>query len=179
MSELPLKVLFIDRDGTIIFEPDDFQVDDLSKVKFVPNVIGTLKELKNEGYELVMVSNQDGLGTESFPEAQFEACQQFMLDTLSSEDVTFKEIFICAHFENDKCDCRKPKTGLLSEFLTHNNIDTSRSYVIGDRDTDLQLAQKINLPGIKIDPKKENAWLEIKKEIMSLDKKSSVNRKTN
>ena len=179
MSELPLKVLFIDRDGTIIFEPDDFQVDDLSKVKFVPNVIGTLKELKNEGYELVMVSNQDGLGTESFPEARFEACQQFMLDTLSSEDVTFKEIFICAHFENDKCDCRKPKTGLLSEFLTHNNIDTSRSYVIGDRDTDLQLAQKINLPGIKIDPKKENAWLEIKQEIMSLDKKSSVNRKTN
>ena len=179
MSELPLKVLFIDRDGTIIFEPDDFQVDDLSKVKFVPNVIGTLKELKNEGYELVMVSNQDGLGTESFPEAQFESCQQFMLDTLSSEDVTFKEIFICAHFENDKCDCRKPKTGLLSEFLTHNNIDTSRSYVIGDRDTDLQLAQKINLPGIKIDPKKENAWLEIKKEIMNLDKKSSVNRKTN
>ena len=72
---------------------EDFQVDALSKVKFVPNVIGTLKELKNEGYELVMVSNQDGLGTESFPEAQFESCQQFMLDTLSSEDVTFKEIF--------------------------------------------------------------------------------------
>ena len=69
-------------------------------MKFVPNVIGVLNDLRNEGYELVMVSNQDGLGTESFPRAQFEACQQFMLDTLSSEDVTFKEIFICPHFEN-------------------------------------------------------------------------------
>ena len=124
MNELPLKVLFIDRDGTIIYEPDDFQVDDLKKVKFVPNVIRVLNELRNEGYELVMVSNQDGLGTESFPQEQFELCQNFMLNTLYSEGVSFREILICPHFETDNCDCRKPKIGLLSEFLTHNNIDT-------------------------------------------------------
>ena len=94
MNELPLKVLFIDRDGTIIYEPDDFQVDDLKKVKFVPNVIRVLNELRNEGYQLVMVSNQDGLGTESFPQEQFELCQNFMLNTLYSEGVLFREIFI-------------------------------------------------------------------------------------
>ena len=82
MNELPLKVLFIDRDGTMIFEPNDFQVDDLSKVKFVPNVISVLKELSEVGYELIMVSNQDGLGTKSFPTEQFEVCQRFMLNTL-------------------------------------------------------------------------------------------------
>ena len=179
MNELPIKVLFIDRDGTIILEPDDFQVDDLRKVKFLSDVISVLKELRQEGYELVMVSNQDGLGTKSFPEELFRVCQQFMLDTLSSEGVVFKEIFICPHFENDNCECRKPKAGLLSEFLTHNNIDTSRSYVIGDRETDMQLAEKINLPGIKIDPSIENAWQEIKKEILSFDKKITVSRSTN
>ena len=179
MNELPLKVLFIDRDGTIIYEPEDFQIDDLKKVKFVPGVITVLKELINEGYELVLVSNQDGLGTESFPEEQFELCQNFMLNTLSSEGVTFREIFICPHFENDNCDCRKPKTGLLSEFLTHNNIDTARSYVIGDRGTDIELANKINLPGIKINPNKENAWMQIKDDILHSDSKVSVTRRTN
>ncbi len=179
MNELPLKVLFIDRDGTMIFEPNDFQVDDLSKVKFVPNVISVLKELSEVGYELIMVSNQDGLGTKSFPTEQFEVYQRFMLDTLSSEGITFKKIFICPHLEDDNCECRKPKAGLLSEFLTHNNIDTSRSYVIGDRKTDMQLAERISLSGIKIDPSKRNAWLEIKKEILSLDKKITVSRATN
>ena len=179
MNELPIKVLFIDRDGTIIQEPDDFQVDDLRKVKFIPNVISALKELSQEGYQLVMVSNQDGLGTKSFPEEQFKLCQEFMLDTLSSEGVTFKEIFICPHFESDNCECRKPKTGLLSEFLTHNNIDTSRSYVIGDRETDMQLAEKMSIAGIKIDPNKANAWKEIKKEILSIDRKITVSRATN
>ena len=179
MNELPLKVLFIDRDGTIIYEPDDFQVDDLKKVKFVPNVIRVLNELRNEGYELVMVSNQDGLGTESFPQEQFELCQNFMLNTLYSEGVSFREIFICPHFETDNCDCRKPKIGLLSEFLTHNNIDTSRSYVIGDRDTDIELANKLKLPGIKIDPHNENAWIQIKEDILSSDSKATVTRTTN
>ena len=179
MSESPIKIIFIDRDGTIIFEPDDFQVDDLNKVKFVPNVISVLKELQDEGYELVMVSNQDGLGTKSFPQDEFDSCQKFIINTLSSEGVEFREIFICPHFEKDNCDCRKPQAGLLSEFLTHQNIDTSRSYVIGDRDTDLLLAEKINLTGIKIDPFRADAWTEIKSDILSLDKKITVNRKTN
>ena len=94
MSESPIKIIFIDRDGTIIFEPDDFQVDDLNKVKFVPNVISVLKELQDEGYELVMVSNQDGLGTKSFPQDEFDSCQKFIINTLSSEGVEFREIFI-------------------------------------------------------------------------------------
>ena len=161
MNNQSQKILFIDRDGTLIYEPEDFQVDLLSKISLVPSVIEALTKLKDSGYLLVMVTNQDGLGTESFPEADFQKCQNFLIDLLSSQNITFESIFICPHFESDQCDCRKPRTGLLTQFLVDRNIDKARSYVIGDRDTDLQLADNLGLQGIKINPKTEGEWIRI------------------
>ena len=169
MNNQSQKILFIDRDGTLIYEPEDFQVDLLSKISLVPSVIEALTKLKDSGYLLVMVTNQDGLGTESFPEADFEKCQKFLIDLLSSQNITFERVFICPHFESDQCDCRKPRTGLLTQFLVDRNIDKARSYVIGDRDTDLQLADNLGLQGIKINPKTEGEWIRISDSILSED----------
>ena len=179
MNNQSQKILFIDRDGTLIHEPEDFQVDLLSKISLVPSVIEALTKLKDSGYLLVMVTNQDGLGTESFPEADFEKCQKFLIDLLSSQNITFEKVFICPHFESDQCDCRKPRTGLLTQFLVDRNIDKARSYVIGDRDTDLQLADNLGLLGIKINPKTEGEWIRISDSILSEDRMAVVSRETN
>jgi imidazoleglycerol-phosphate dehydratase/histidinol-phosphatase len=179
MSDQALKVIFLDRDGTIIYEPEDYQVDDLSKIRLVPKVISSLKKLNNYGYQLVMVSNQDGLGTDSFPQEAFDKCQSFILDLFSTQEIDFREILICPHLAEDQCDCRKPKTGLLTKFLTHENIDTARSYVIGDRDTDMLLAEKMKIQGIRIDPYKDDAWDKIVNTILNVDRQAEVLRKSN
>ncbi|MDX1509250.1 MAG: bifunctional histidinol-phosphatase/imidazoleglycerol-phosphate dehydratase HisB [Woeseiaceae bacterium] len=145
-----MKALFVDRDGTLIEEPADFQVDALDKVRLVPGVIPALLELGRAGYELVMVSNQDGLGSDAFPQAQFDACQQHVLSIFESQGIRFSEIFICPHTEADQCECRKPRAGLLTRYLASNDIDTARSAVIGDRETDLQLAERIGVRGIRV-----------------------------
>jgi len=98
------KVLFIDRDGTLIEEPDDNQVDALEKIRLVPGVISALQKLRDIGYRFVMVSNQDGLGTPSFPQDRFEICQQHMLALFDSQDICFDEIFICPHRAEDNCE---------------------------------------------------------------------------
>jgi len=179
MVDQALKVIFLDRDGTIIYEPEDYQVDDLSKIKLVPNVISSLKKLNNYGYHFVMISNQDGLGTDSFPQESFDKCQSFILDLFSTQGIDFRKILICPHLDEDQCDCRKPKTGLLTEFLTHENIDTARSYVIGDRDTDMLLAERMTIQGIMIDPYEDDVWDKITNEILSVDRQAKVVRKSN
>ena len=126
MNNQSQKILFIDRDGTLIYEPEDFQVDSLSKIRLLPSVIEALTKLKDSGYFLVMVTNQDGLGTESFPEPDFEKCQNFLIDLFSSQNINFERIFICPHFERDQCECRKPRTGLLTQFLVDVIIDKAR-----------------------------------------------------
>lgn len=136
------RVLFIDRDGTLIREPDDEQVDALDKIALVPGVIPALRKLRDAGYSLVIVSNQDGLGTASFPQQAFDACQAFILDLLQSQGIEFDDIFVCPHVEGDNCNCRKPRTGLLTRFLATRSIDLERSAVIGDRQTDIELARK-------------------------------------
>jgi imidazoleglycerol-phosphate dehydratase/histidinol-phosphatase len=155
-----MKVLFIDRDGTLIEEPHDHQVDSLEKIRLVRGVIPALLELAHHGYRFVMVSNQDGLGTGSFPLEQFEACHEHVVALFESQGITFDETFICPHLDGDGCDCRKPRTGLLTRFLAHNPLDSARSAVIGDRGTDLELAERLGLRGFLVDPEAsyETSW---------------------
>jgi len=147
------KILFIDRDGTLIEEPADNQVDALHKVRLMPNVIGALQRLLKLGYRLVMISNQDGLGTSSFPTADFDTCQNHILALFETQDILFDEIFICPHLPGDGCDCRKPRTALLTRFLANTDMDTSASAVIGDRDTDMELAERLGIQGLRVGQK--------------------------
>jgi imidazoleglycerol-phosphate dehydratase/histidinol-phosphatase len=174
-------VLFIDRDGTLIEEPADFQVDALSKVRLVKDVIPALIELSQNGYRLAIVSNQDGLGTDSFPEPDYQICQDHMLALFSSQGIRFDEIFICPHLPEDGCECRKPRAGLLTRFLAETNIDLQRSAVIGDRETDMQLAQRIGVSGYLLAPDDQDGltWPAIVNLLCHGERQAAVERKTN
>lgn len=145
-----LKVAFIDRDGVVLFEPkDDFQVDSLEKYRLLPGVVEGLGILRDCGYKLVMVSNQNGIGSPSFPEKSFLIPQNQMIEDLATEGIRFDEIFICPHFASANCKCRKPRTGLVREYLDENPINYLKSFMVGDRETDMQFAENIGVRGIK------------------------------
>jgi imidazoleglycerol-phosphate dehydratase / histidinol-phosphatase len=146
----PQPTLFIDRDGTLVAEPPDEQVDSLAKIRFMPGVFAALSELKTRGYRFVMVTNQDGLGTGSFPQDTFEAPQQFILDAFASQGIEFQAVFVCPHFKTDGCECRKPKVGLVQEFVRSGTVDLPNSAVIGDRDTDLEFARNLGIRGVRV-----------------------------
>lgn len=171
------KYCFIDRDGTIIAEPEDFQIDRLDKVQFLPHVIPSLLQLQAAGYRLVMISNQDALGTERFPQADFDGPHNLMMQVLTSQGIVFDDILICPHAPEDQCDCRKPKVGLVLSYLADPHWDRSRSVVLGDRDTDMQLAKNMGIPGIKIVPDQD--WREIANQLLSQPRQASVTRTTN
>ncbi|HVN57708.1 MAG TPA: bifunctional histidinol-phosphatase/imidazoleglycerol-phosphate dehydratase HisB [Bacteroidales bacterium] len=144
------KVLFIDRDGTIVAEPEDEQVDSFEKLKFLPGAIGALSGIARElDFELVMVTNQDGLGTGSYPEETFWPVQNLILDILKGEGVIFSEIFIDRTFPYENAATRKPGTALLTKYLA-TGIDMKSSYVIGDRLTDARLAENLGCKSITI-----------------------------
>ena len=144
------RVLFIDRDGTLIREPDDFQVDTLEKLRFLPGAITNLSRIAREtDFVLVMVTNQDGLGTESFPETEFYPAQNFMLQTLLDEGVEFADIFVDRTLQNENAPTRKPGTAMLTKYLT-GDYDLANSYVIGDRPTDVELAKNLGTQAIYI-----------------------------
>jgi imidazoleglycerol-phosphate dehydratase/histidinol-phosphatase len=144
------KVLFIDRDGTIITEPEDEQVDSFEKFSFLPGAISCLSKIAKEtDFELVMVTNQDGLGTGSFPEVTFWPVQNKMLEILRSEGIIFKEIFIDRTFPSQNAPTRKPGTAMLTEYLA-KGVDLSSSFVIGDRQTDVRLAKNLGCKSILI-----------------------------
>lgn len=143
------KVLFIDRDGTLALEPTDYQLDALNKLGFYPGVFQYLGRIAKEmDYELVMVTNQDGLGTASFPEDSFWPTHDFMLTALKNEGIVFDEIFIDKSLPEDNAPTRKPKTGMLTAYLNNADYDLANSYVIGDRLSDMQLAQNLGAKGI-------------------------------
>ena len=145
------KVLFIDRDGTLVIEPPlDYQLDSFEKLEFYPKVTQYLSKIANElDYELVMVTNQDGLGTESFPENTFWPVQNFIIKAFENEGIGFKEIFIDKTFAKENLPTRKPNTGLLTQYFS-NEYDLVNSFVIGDRLTDIELAKNLGSKGIYI-----------------------------
>lgn len=138
------KVLFIDRDGTLIKEPADEQIDSFEKLEFVEGMFRNISFIrKNLDFEFVMVSNQDGLGTDSFPEDTFWPVHNFILQTLKGEGVEFDNILIDNHFPADNHPNRKPGIGMLKEYISNPEYDLANSYVIGDRETDAQLAENL------------------------------------
>ncbi|MDA9597118.1 bifunctional histidinol-phosphatase/imidazoleglycerol-phosphate dehydratase HisB [Flavobacteriaceae bacterium] len=146
------KVLFIDRDGTMTLEPSEYQVDSLEKLVFYPSIFEYLGKIARElDYELVMVTNQDGLGTDSFHEEAFWPYQNHLVKTFANEGIVFSEIFIDRTFPEEQAVSRKPGTGMLTTFLNNRNYDLSASYVIGDRLTDMELAKNLGAQGIFID----------------------------
>ena len=145
------KILFIDRDGTLINEPKDLQVDSFEKLTFKKSVLKYLSKISEElDFDLVMVTNQDGLGTKSFPEKEFWPVQNFIIKTLENEGIYFKEILIDRTFPDENANTRKPNTGLIEKYLVDKNININESFVIGDRVTDLKFAQNIGCKGILI-----------------------------
>lgn len=175
------KILFIDRDGTLIEEPDDYQVDAINKVQLVPGVVPALLELQRHGFRLVMVSNQDGLGSEAFPQEHFDAAHNFVLGLFASQGISFDEIFICPHLPEDNCDCRKPRTGLLTRFLAATDMSLSQSAVIGDRKTDMELADRIGVAGLLVNADDANtmSWPQIVEQLCYADRVASITRNTN
>lgn len=185
MTKPPLlNVLFIDRDGTLIEEPPDEQIDSLQKLRLMPDVMPALLRLRDAGYTLVLVSNQDGLGTPRFPEPSFREPQDYLRELFRSQGITFAAEFFCPHFPADGCDCRKPKTGLLDGWLREHPIDVARSHVIGDRETDLQLAANLGVGGIRLAGKGHSAdatgetWNTIAARLSTSVRTAHVNRKT-
>ena len=145
------KVLFIDRDGTLALEPEDYQLDAFDKLIFYPQVFTYLGKIARElDYTLVMVTNQDGLGTESFPENTFWPVHNLLLKSLEQEGIFFEEVLIDRSLPKDSAPTRKPKTGMLTQYFDDSQYDLANSYVIGDRLTDIELAKNLNAKGIFI-----------------------------
>jgi imidazoleglycerol-phosphate dehydratase/histidinol-phosphatase len=145
------KVLFIDRDGTLALEPEDYQLDAFDKLIFYPQVFTYLGKIARElDYTLVMVTNQDGLGTESFPENTFWPVHNLLLKSLEQEGIFFEEVLIDRSLPKDDASTRKPKTGMLTQYINDSQFDLANSYVIGDRLTDIELAKNLNAKGLFI-----------------------------
>lgn len=172
------KILFIDRDGTIIEEPNDEQVDSFRKLKFKENAIGGLSFLRlHTDFLFVMVSNQDGLGTKSFPEDSFWPIHNFILQTLENEGVVFDDVLIDRHFPEDNSNMRKPNIGMVEKYIKSGDYDISGSYVIGDRDSDRMMAKNIGCKSYIVDDN-GMTWKKITELIFAGERLCEIRRTT-
>ena len=172
------RLLFIDRDGTLIKEPADEQIDSFEKLEFVEGVFRNLGFIrKNLDFEFVMVSNQDGLGTDSFPEDTFWPVHNFILQTLKGEGIEFDNILIDRHFPEDNHPCRKPGTGMLTEYIENPEYDLANSYVIGDRETDAQLAENLGCKALILG-KDDITWEKIAEILFAGERTAEITRTT-
>ena len=172
------KILFIDRDGTLIEEPFDEQIDSFDKLHFLPGVFKNLRFIcEKTDFALVLVSNQDGLGTSSFPENTFWPVHNFIIDTFASEGITFAAQHIDRHFPADNSPMRKPGVGMLTEYLDSNRYDLAASYVIGDRETDAQLAQNLGCKSLILG-KDGMSWDKIAEIVFAGERTAEMHRTT-
>jgi imidazoleglycerol-phosphate dehydratase / histidinol-phosphatase len=172
------KILFIDRDGTIIQEPEDKQIDAFEKLQLLPGVIPALLALQNSGYRLIMVSNQDGLGTPSFPEENFRKPHALLMSILNSQGVQFDDVLVCPHFSHEGCSCRKPNLGLVQKYL-RQDFSRDDSYVIGDRISDASMANNMGIKSITYgEGDGKLNWPAIVKELLHRGRSAYIERHT-
>ncbi len=143
-------ILFVDRDGTLIEEPEDFQIDRLDKLRFVADVIPAMLRLRDAGYEFVIVSNQDGLGRPEYPQASFDAPQALMMQVFESQGITFREVLVDCSFPEENAPTRKPALGLVQHYLKDRGVDWARSAMVGDRVTDITFADNLGIRGFQL-----------------------------
>jgi imidazoleglycerol-phosphate dehydratase/histidinol-phosphatase len=172
------KILFVDRDGTLVEEPPDEQVDALEKIRFMPGVFSALRQAQGAGYKVAMVTNQDGLGSSSFPQKTFDVPHQFILDAFSSQGVEFDAVFVCPHRKSDGCDCRKPKIKLVESYVRDQDMDAAASAMIGDRPTDIEFANNLGVRGylVRRHGSDQETWPSILKSLT--ERRARIQRKT-
>lgn len=174
-------ILFVDRDGTLIEEPHDFQIDAYDKLRFVPGVIPALLKLRDAGYEFVIVSNQDGLGGDAYPQEAFDGPQALMLQVFESQGIVFREVLVDTSWPEDNLPTRKPGIGLALHYLRDRSIDLARSAMVGDRDTDIGFADNMGIRGFKLrSPQFGDGWdwAGIAHELADAPRRASVQRNT-
>lgn len=171
------RILFLDRDGTLIVEPPDEQVDSLEKLELVPDVIPALRALQAAGYELVIVSNQDGLGTKAYPQAAYDLVQGKLESLFASQGVTFAAVHVDPSLPDERSPNRKPGIGMVLDYLKSGRLDLGDSWVIGDRETDLELARNMGIGGIRIGTG-QAGWREIAHRLVNRPRRAEVRRTT-
>ena len=171
------KLLFVDRDGTLIAEPADHQIDSFEKLALVDDVIPVLKRCIAAGYELVMITNQDGLGTASFPQADFDGPHELMLRIFASQGIRFREVLVDSSFAHEGKDTRKPGTGLVRHYLADDSWSRAHSAMVGDRETDAQFAANLGVRSFRLDTG-EWSWNAIAHELCDAPRRASVERNT-
>ena len=174
-------ILFIDRDGTLIEEPEDFQIDAYEKLRFVPGVVPALLKLRDAGYQFVMVSNQDGLGSEQYPRASFEGPHALMMQVFESQGIRFRDVLIDESWPHENRPTRKPGIGLVIPYLQDRSIDWARSAMVGDRQTDNQFAENLNIRAFQLKTAQfggEWDWAGIAHELADAPRRAVVQRNT-
>lgn len=174
-------ILFVDRDGTLIEEPADFQIDAYEKIRFVRDVIPAMLKLRDAGYQFVIVSNQDGLGSEEYPQASFDGPNDLMLQIFASQGIVFRDVLIDGSWPHDNAPTRKPGIGMMLPYLQDRSIDWARSAMVGDRPTDIQFAQNMNIRGFQLCTAQfggEWDWNGIAHELADAPRRATVQRNT-
>ena len=174
-------ILFVDRDGTLIEEPADFQIDAYEKIRIVRDVIPAMLKLRDAGYQFVIVSNQDGLGSEGYPQASFDGPNDLMLQIFASQGIVFRDVLIDGTWPHDNAPTRKPGIGMMLPYLQDRSIDWARSAMVGDRPTDIQFAQNMNIRGFQLRTAQfggEWDWNGIAHELADAPRRATVQRNT-